>query len=77
MQTFEAKRTKAGALFIATDPMTARDLVGELVQLLAPDGSTAAYGRVRSTGRTYTTPDGRDAAYAYLDPQTLMPAGAA
>ncbi|MBT0993917.1 hypothetical protein KIN34_06405 [Cellulomonas sp. DKR-3] len=71
MQTFPAKRaSRTGALVVVTDPATAAALVGQLIELVAPDGSTA-HGRVTGVGRTWTTPDGRDAAYAYLDPASI------
>lgn len=72
MQTFQARRaTRSGALVVVADPTTARDLVGELVDLLAPDGSTA-HGRVASVGRSYVDATGSERAYAYIDPATVV-----
>lgn len=75
MEQFEARRTKAGALVACGPAPDVAAAVGELVELVAPNGATA-YARIRSTGRIWTAPDGHERCYGYVDPGSIT-AGAA
>ena len=72
---YPARRTRNGSVVVVTDPTTARDLIGELVDLIGPDG-TVAHGRVAAVGRTWADTDGTTRVYAYIDPTSLITAAA-
>lgn len=64
MQQLQARRTRSGQIVGVSDAMTIADLVGEMVELLGPNGDSA-HARVLSAGRPFEQ-GGRDLAYAYV-----------
>lgn len=73
MWQFAARKNRHGQGVAVGSAGDVAAAVGELVELIAPDGQHA-YGRIRSTGRAWAGPDGTPSAYGYLDPTSLTPA---
>ncbi|MBD8059047.1 hypothetical protein IC607_08705 [Cellulomonas sp. JH27-2] len=64
-QTFDARHTRHGEVVALGDPRVLADLVGDLIELRAPDGTTA-WARLTFVGRAWTGRTGKPVAYGYV-----------
>ena len=78
---FAARRTRSGRVVAVGHPEALEAALGELVELVAPDGQQSACARLVGIGRTWTDDATGDLrAYGYIDAASITPqtsAGAA